>query len=108
MNSHVIREVHTQFPQKINVWAGTLGWLGNHFVGPIFIDQNLAGELYLDMLQNQIYPDKQRIARGNPGEFQNNIVFQQDGAHPHYSRAVREWLNTVFPNRWMGRQRPVE
>jgi len=66
VNQHVFRETHTQFPQKINFCAGILG---NRFVGPIFIDQNLTGELYLDMLQNEIYPDIQRIVRDIPGNF---------------------------------------
>lgn len=30
-NPHVFREGHTQYPQKVNVWAGIMG---NHIVGP--------------------------------------------------------------------------
>ena len=42
VNPHIFREGHTQFPEKVNVWAGILG---NHIVGPIFINENLTGEL---------------------------------------------------------------
>ena len=27
----------------------------------------------------------------------------QDGAPPHWSRKVRDWLNNFFPGRWIGR-----
>jgi hypothetical protein len=35
------------------------------------------------------------------------IIFQQDGAPPHYSRDVRDYLNLQFPNRWIGRNGPI-
>ena len=31
----------------------------------------------------------------------------QDGAPPHWSRAVRKWLDRKFPGRWIGRGGPV-
>jgi len=31
------------------------------------------------------------------------MYFQHDGAPPHYTRCVREYLNESFPNRWLGR-----
>lgn len=39
-NSHWFWETHRQHPQKLNVWAGILG---DHIVGPLFIDVNLNG-----------------------------------------------------------------
>lgn len=30
----------------------------------------------------------------------------QDGAPPHFAIIVRQWLNEVFPGRWMGRGSP--
>lgn len=38
MNPHMCREGHTQFPEKVNVWASILD---DHNVGPIFIDETL-------------------------------------------------------------------
>ena len=77
-NPHLFREEHTQFPQKINVWAGILG---NEIIGPVFIEGNLNGELYLDMFENVIDP---LIT-----ESLENLHFQQDGALPHYAVLVR-------------------
>src|SRR6202042_2575462 len=48
VNPHIYRDCNTQFPQKLNVWAGILG---NHIIGPLFIEGNLTGPLYLDMLE---------------------------------------------------------
>ena len=35
------------------------------------------------------------------------MYFQHDGAPPHYTRHVRDYLNESFPNRWLGRGGPV-
>ena len=35
------------------------------------------------------------------------MYFQHDGAPPHYTRHVREYLNESFPNLWLGRGGPV-
>ena len=40
-------------------------------------------------------------------EYQPNVVFQQDGAPPHWGKQVREFLNATFPNRWIGRDGPT-
>jgi hypothetical protein len=36
-------------------------------------------------------------------ELQPNIIFQQDGAPPHWSLQIRYLLNRHFPGRWIGR-----
>ena len=36
-------------------------------------------------------------------EFQLWIIFQQDGAPPHWGSDVRRFLDATFPNRWIGR-----
>jgi hypothetical protein len=38
---------------------------------------------------------------------EGRILFQQDGEHPHYLEEVREYLNTRFPGRWIGRAAPI-
>lgn len=70
-NPRIVREVHSQYPQKLNVWAGILG---NHIVGPIFINGNLNGEEYLNMLRNYIQPRIQEIVEQNPHEF-HRVIF---------------------------------
>src|SRR5215469_8152841 len=37
----------------------------------------------------------------------SQMYFQHDGAPPHYTRHVRDYLNESFPNRWLGRGGPV-
>ena len=100
-NPHWMLEAHTQYPQKLNVWAGIIN---NTLIGPFFIEGNLNGEIYLRMLRDQIIPAIQAIA----GENMNNIYFQQDGAGPHYHQQVRAYLGKIFNGRWIGRRGPIE
>lgn len=93
-NPHWIRETRTQRPEKINVWTGILG---NNIIGPFFIDGNLTADKYLNLLREQIVPALETLGPIH------QMWFQQDGAPPHYGRAVREYLNEMFPERWIGR-----
>lgn len=43
-----------------------------------------------------------------PEEIQNNIIFMQDGANPHWAADVRAHLNRVYENRWIGRDGPID
>ena len=36
-----------------------------------------------------------------------SLRLEHDGAPPHYTRHMREYLNESFPNRWLGRGGPV-
>lgn len=106
-NPHWMEEVHTQRPQKINVWAGIVG---QHIVGPFFIEGNLNSARYLQLLQENVIP---RIMELFPNPVNANAVnetiwFQQDGAPPHYGNAVRNYLNNIFPRKWIGRRGTVE
>ena len=38
---------------------------------------------------------------------QSNVLFQQDGAPPHWRLTVRESLNNSFPQHWIGRDGPI-
>lgn len=91
----------TQYPQKVNVWAG---FLDDKIIGPFFYEGNLGGIQYEDMLRNEIVPAIQAIV----GENFNQTWFQQDGAAAHYARNVRNYLNVVFPGRWIGRRGSIE
>jgi len=42
-----------------------------------------------------------------PLMIQSQIYVQRDGAPPHYTRHVRDYLNESFPNRWLDRGGPL-
>lgn len=107
VNPHWMNEAHTQYPEKVNVWAGIVG---NRILGPFFFNDNLSGEMYLEFLQFELVPALAVLfPNGNDPDVPNeNIWFQQDGAPPHYARNVRRYLDEVFPGRWLGRRGPIE
>ncbi|KYN17352.1 hypothetical protein ALC57_10328, partial [Trachymyrmex cornetzi] len=100
-NSHWMLEDHTQYPQKLNVWAGMLN---NTLIDPFFIDGNLNSAKYEDMLRNEIVPAIRRIVGDNFA----HTWFQQNGTGPHYGRGVRNFLDTEFFNRWIRRRGQIE
>ncbi|XP_071055356.1 histone-lysine N-methyltransferase SETMAR-like [Onthophagus taurus] len=106
-NPHWISEVHTQYPQKVNVWAGIIH---NKIIGPFFFEQILTGQRYLEFLRNELMPVLLEAFpnNNNPNLLDDNIWFQQDGALPHVAHPVREFLNNSFPERWIGRRGPIE
>jgi hypothetical protein len=53
------------------------------------------------MLKNYFYPIIQRK------RLNSQIIFQQDGAPPHFSKEVRAWLDEKFGGRWIGRGGPI-
>ncbi|GBM13137.1 hypothetical protein AVEN_83889-1 [Araneus ventricosus] len=36
-------------------------------------------------------------------QFPEGVIFQQDGAPPHYDNIAREFLDKTLPQRWIGR-----
>lgn len=77
--------------------------MGGQVVGPFFIIGNLNAEVYLAMLQQQVVP----AIQASVNNFEQ-IWFQQDGAPPHYGLEVRQYLDIVFPNHWIGRRGYIE
>jgi transposase len=96
VNPHWFREEPLHSP-RITVWAA-IGREGVY--GPFFFVNNVTGANYLDMLQHRFLPEIQQL----PNFAQ--LIFMQDGAPPHWSTAVRNFLTVTFPNRWMGRGSP--
>lgn len=84
-NPHEVRESHTQDKDKVNVWGGILG---SEVIGPFFIEGNLDGPKYLELLQEKTVP-AMRVAAAAQNIPWSEVVFQQDGAPPHYSVAVK-------------------
>lgn len=106
-NPHWMTEAHTQYPQKVNVWAGIVE---DRIIGPFFFDEPLTGQRYLDFLENELIPALTEIFpnENDPNLLNEHIWFQQDGAPPHFARPVRDFLNRCFPRRWIGRRGTIE
>lgn len=90
VNPHQKIIISKQNHWSVNVWGGILG---DRIIGPHFFNGNLNGAIYLDFLQN-ILPN----LLGVP---QDAIIFQQDGAPPHTTLAVRRFLSDTYEN-WIG------
>lgn len=106
-NPHWMEELHTQYPQKVNVWAGIVG---NRIIGPFFFEGTLNAARYLDFLTFELVPAlavlfPSAVDADIPNE---TIWFQQDGAPPHYGIHVRHYLDAIFDNRWIGRRGHIE
>ena len=70
-------------------------------IGPYFFEnENVNGENYRNMLINYAFPRFASLRR--------DYIFHQDGAPPHYSNRVRNYLNRKRPGNWIGRGGPVE
>lgn len=94
-NLHHILQKDVNLPGVV-VWCAISS---NGIIGPYFHDGNVNGQSYLHMLQNWFMP---RFPE------EEGLIFQQDGAPPHYALTVRQWLNDTFPGAWIGRRGPIE
>lgn len=88
-NQRLVRQGRFQERFGINVWAGIYG---TRIIGPIFFQGTLTGQRYLEFLQNQIWQEIQEI----PLAQYRLLYFQQDGAPPHNSRVVMDYLNETY------------
>ena len=72
----------------------------NHIIEPfVFAESTITADIYLDMLKHYVVSQLE--------EFQPWVVFQQDGAPPHWGLMGGDFLNETFPNRWIGRSDPT-
>lgn len=99
-NPRVTRRRSFQSRFSVNVWAGVIG---NRVIGPHYLPDHLNGDNYLEFLQNDLPEllDEVPIMNG-----ERPIVFQNDGCPAHWRLPVREYLDNVFPNSWIGRNGP--
>jgi hypothetical protein len=106
-NPHWMEEVHTHHPQKINVWCGIIG---RNIIGSFFIDGNLTSAKYLQVLQQQVIPRLRQIfVNYEDINITAEIVwFQQDGTLPHFGLQVRQYLDVIFQDKWIGRRAAIE
>jgi hypothetical protein len=100
-NPRWMEDSHVQNDPRVMVWAAI--W-HDRIIGPYFFGGNVTGETYLHMLQTFLEPILDNI----PLSVSMKLFFQQDGAPPHFSLAVREYLTNTFGNQWIGRRGHVE
>lgn len=87
-NPRWIGAERTRETDTVMVWAGIID---EKVIGPYFFDHNVNGDTYLEMLQHYLLPELERLGI-NPLE----IMYMHDGAPPHYSIQVRQFLNANF------------
>uniref|UniRef100_A0AC35U8F2 Transposable element Tc3 transposase n=1 Tax=Rhabditophanes sp. KR3021 TaxID=114890 RepID=A0AC35U8F2_9BILA len=95
-NPHWYQEVPLH-SEKTTVWAGIYE---GGLIGPFFFDTTANKDRYLEMLKDKFYPEVLRR------RLENEMIFMQDRAPPHWTLSVQTWLNDKFPNRWIGRDSP--
>lgn len=97
-NPQQIMEREVNLP-GVNAWAAISS---RGLIGPFFIDGEVNGANYLELLQTQVMPAIQALyPNDDPLPY-----FQQDGAPPHYARVVRNYLDENTGNlleAWIGR-----
>lgn len=72
------------------------GFLDITLLDPFF-NQKLTSEIFLDLLQNQIEPALEEVAREH-----QEVWFQMDGCPAHSSRVVRDYLVDAFQGNVIG------
>jgi hypothetical protein len=92
--------------EKVMVWLGLIG--NNSIIGPYVFHQNVNGHTYLDMInqfvvQQLTHQFGQRCNGSIP-----RLWWIQDGAPAHWSRAVSNRLQDLFPNRVVSLNNAVE
>lgn len=99
-NPHGIFQSRHQQQFSINVWAG----ITNDFlIGPFVLPQRLSGQNYRYFLEE----DLPGLLDDVPLDVRQRMWFMHDGAPAHFSLIARDFLNAVFPERWIGRAGPV-
>lgn len=99
-NLHLMEEGNFQERFGFNCWIGILG---DRILGPIIFDGHLTGERYLNFLTQEIEQFLDEIPINN----RIGLFFQQDGAPPHNTMAVRDYLNYTYGENWIGNNGPV-
>ncbi|XP_070522362.1 uncharacterized protein [Cardiocondyla obscurior] len=99
-NPRAVRQGAFQYRWALNVWAGVIA---DRVIGPYFFPARLNGEIYANFLQNELPV----LLEDLPLQMRVDLILQQDGAPPHFSRRARNVLDNVFAERWMGRGGPI-
>lgn len=95
-NPHLIMTQELNVP-GVTVWAGITH---RGIIGPYFFENTVNGERYAEMLVEIVSPELKNSPVFEP--FQE-LIWQQDGAPPHFTLPVRNLLNENFQE-WIGRR----
>lgn len=76
------------------VW---LGVIDESIVGPYYFNGTVNSQSYLNMLEQFVMPELNRLGKNS-----NEIIYMHDGAPPHITAGVRNFLSANFFG-WMGR-----
>lgn len=95
-NPHAITETRFQHQFSVNVWVGIIG---DRLIGPFFLPERLNGRYYRNFLQEEL----PILLEDVPIGLRNRMWYMHDGAPAHFSVMVRDYLDVVYPNRWIGR-----
>ena len=83
-------------PEKICVW---MGFSSEYQLEPYYFHSSINQVQYSNMLRDHLIIPQLEIKQK-----MNNVIFQHDGAPPHYARTVRNFLVSKFEeNRVIGR-----
>jgi len=89
-NPHATVESNFQLGFSVNVWCGVLD---DQLISPFILEGCLTGEANLRFLQEEL----PRLLEDVPLNKRGRMYFQHDGAPPHSSCEVRNFLNYCFP-----------
>ena len=89
----------SQHRPRLTVWAAITA---DALIGPVILRDTMNAERYLEVLEGTLVPSLHAIDRDQ------DMIFMQDGAPPHYATAVRQFLNDELSGRWLGRRGPHE
>jgi hypothetical protein len=98
-NPHAVVQSRHQQQFSINMWAGIIGGFGR----PSCFATKLTGNSYRHFLEN----DLPTILEDLPLVIRAHMWFMHDGAPPHFSITIREFLDNVYPARWIARGGPT-
>jgi hypothetical protein len=88
---------------KVTTLSFHTGMAGDRLLGPYFLPPRRTGAIYHDFLCNVLTELLQDVDLHTG----IRLWFMHDGAPPHSLLAVREFLNNVLPEQWMGGGRPT-
>jgi len=74
------------------MWCGAIG---DQMIGPYIFPQLLTGDICANVFQDELLAPLENV----PVQTRRRMYHQLDGAPPHFSQVVRQYLNHKFPNR---------
>lgn len=94
-NPHWHRVVDHQHRWSLIVWCGIVN---GYLIGPFFFDGNVNSANYLHFLEHELPLLLENVDLAT----RQRMWFQHDGASPHRSRRVQQFLHRLFPHKFIG------